>query len=110
MPSKVRAGDAEKNVAHVHHAGIAEHPIEPLLRDRDQPDVDDVAEQQHDQQRVPMLRALRQQRQRETQQSVESEFLQHAGVQHRGRRGRGGVGFRRPGVEREKRNRECRSR
>ena len=46
----------------------------------------------------------RQERQRETQEAVESKFLEHAGVQHRGGRGRGGVGFRSPGVKRKERN------
>ncbi len=40
---KVAARDSEEDVAHVHHARIAEHPIEPLLRDRDQADINDVA-------------------------------------------------------------------
>ena len=42
-PDNVCARDTEKNVAHVHDAGIAEHPIEPLLRDRDKADINDVA-------------------------------------------------------------------
>ena len=94
----------EENVTHVHHARITEHPIEPLLRDRDQADIDDVAEQEHDQERVPVLRALGQEREGEAQQTVEAEFLEHARVQHRGRRRRGGVGFRRPGVKRKERD------
>src|SRR5205085_3271688 len=40
------ARDTEKNVAHVHDARITEHPIEPLLRDSHEPDIDDVTEQQ----------------------------------------------------------------
>ena len=98
------AGDAEENVTHVHHARIAEHPIEALLRDGDQPDVDDVAEQEHNQKRVPLLRALRQKRERDTQKAVKPEFFQHARMQHRGGRRGGSVGFRRPGVEREERD------
>ena len=39
-----KAGDAEENVAHVHHARVPEHPIESPLRDRNQSDIDDVAE------------------------------------------------------------------
>ena len=35
---------------------------------------------------TPMPRALRQQRERDAEQSVEAKFFQHAGVQHRGRR------------------------
>ena len=41
---KLRARDPEKNVAHVHHARVTEHPIEPLLRERDEADVNDVAD------------------------------------------------------------------
>ena len=108
-PENVRAGDPEKNVAHVHHARIAEHPIEPLLRDRDQSDVNDVPEQQDDEQVVPVLRAFRQKRNRQTQQAVESEFLQHSGVQHRRRRRSRGVRFRRPGVKWKKRNENAES-
>ena len=57
----VGARDSEKNVTHVHHARVAEHPVEPLLRDRDQADVNDVPEQQHDEKIGPVTRALRQQ-------------------------------------------------
>ena len=52
----IRTGDAEKNVAHVHDAGIAEHPIEPALRDRDQTDVDDVRQQKDQEQSRPVPR------------------------------------------------------
>ena len=38
------AGDTEKNVTHMHHAGIAEHPVESLLRDCYQSDIDDVTQ------------------------------------------------------------------
>src|SRR4029434_3663857 len=37
----VGARNPEKDVAHVHHARIAKHPIESLLRDRDEADIDD---------------------------------------------------------------------
>ena len=63
----VRARDAEKNVAHVHHAGIAKHPIELLLRDRDEPDVDDVPEQKNREQIHKIMRALRQKRRGQSQ-------------------------------------------
>src|SRR4029077_2325201 len=46
----IRTGDAEKNVAHVHDAGIAEHPIESALRDREQTNVDDVRQQKDEEQ------------------------------------------------------------
>ena len=42
---RVGACDPEKNIAHVHHARVTKHPIEPLLRDRYQADVNNVAEQ-----------------------------------------------------------------
>ena len=47
---KGAAGDPEKNVAHVHDAGIAEHPSEPALRDRDQTNVNDVRQQKDQEQ------------------------------------------------------------
>ena len=105
----VGARDPEKDVAHVHHARITEHPIEPLLRDRDEADVDDVAQQQHDEQRVPVLRALRHERQGEAQESVEAEFLQNTRVQHRRRRRSRRVSFRRPGVKRKERNQDAKA-
>src|SRR5207302_9706764 len=64
------AGDPEKNVTHVHHARIAEHPIEALLRDRDKPGVNEVAEKEREQKRGPLLRALRQERERDAAQSI----------------------------------------
>ena len=51
---------------------------------RDESHHEDVA-QQHEKQRLlhPLrLRAKRQQRQRDAEQTVEAEFLQHTGVQH----------------------------
>ncbi len=63
-----------------------------------------LPEQEHDEQRVPVVRAIGQQGQRDAEKPVKAEFLQDTGVQHGGRRGRGGVGFGRPGVKREKRN------
>src|SRR5881398_2131383 len=41
----IRAGDAEKNVAHVHDAGITEHTIQPALRDRDKANVNNVRQE-----------------------------------------------------------------
>ena len=55
----VGAGDAEKNVAHVHDAGVTEHPIEAALRNRDQADVDDVAQEKDQQHSGPLPRAIR---------------------------------------------------
>ena len=101
--------DAEKNVAHVHHTRIAKHPIEPLLRDRDQPDVDDVTAQQDEEEPAPMPRAFREKRQRDAKQSVKPELLQHARMQHRRRRWRRGIRFRRPGVKRKERNENAES-
>ena len=37
------AGDPKKDVTHVHDTRVTEHPIEPLLRDGNQPDVNDVS-------------------------------------------------------------------
>src|SRR5262249_27619216 len=64
----------------------------------------DVAEQQSGEKIHPIMRAFRQHGDRQPQQSVESEFFQHAGVQHRGRRRRGRISFRRPRVKRKERN------
>ena len=63
-----------------------------------------LPKQQDNEQLVPILRAGRQERNGETQQSVEPEFFQHARMQHRGRRRRRGVCFRRPRVKWKKRN------
>ena len=52
----------------------------------------------------PVVRGLRHQRQRDADQTVKAELLQHAGVQHRGRRRRGAVTQRRPRMERPERN------
>ena len=71
----VGARDSEKDVTHVHHARITEHPIEPLLCDRNEADVNDVAQQQHDEERVPVPRALRHEREAEAQEPVEAEFF-----------------------------------
>ena len=46
----------------------------------------------------------RQQRQRDLDEAVEAELLEHAGMQHRGRAGRGAIAQRRPGVERPQRH------
>ena len=43
QPDQVQTCDPEEDVAHVHHARVTQHPIEPLLRDCDQTDVNDVA-------------------------------------------------------------------
>ncbi len=56
-----------------------------------------------------MLRAFRQERQRDAEQSVKPEFFQHPGVEHRGGRRRRGVSFRRPGVKREERNQNAKA-
>ena len=109
-PIDIQRGDAEENVTHVHHARIAQHQVELLLRDGDQADVDDIADEQNEQQARPRFRSFRQQRQGDADETVEAELLQHAGMQHGGGRGRGGISGRRPGVEREKRDRGCRSR
>src|SRR5947207_4018808 len=85
------AGDPEKNVTHVHDARVAKHPIESLLRDRDQPDVNEVAEKEYEQKRGPLLRALRKERDRDAEQSVKSEFVYDSGMELRCVRWRGWV-------------------
>ncbi len=101
---EIAAGDAEEDIAHVHDAGVAEHPIEFLLRDRGQADVDDVAEQEDDEEPGPMFRAFREHRNSDAEQTVEAEFFQNAGVEHGGRSGGGGIRFGRPGVKGEERD------
>ena len=71
----VGAGDAEENIAHVHDAGITEHPIEASLRDRDQADVDDVGQEKDQQYAGPLSRAIREQRQGQAKQAVKSKFF-----------------------------------
>ena len=66
--------------------------IELLLRDGDEADVDDVSHEQNEQQARPRLRSFGQQRHGDADQTVETEFLQHAGVKHGRWRGRGGIG------------------
>src|SRR5437763_3694174 len=69
------AGYPEKNVAHVHDARVTKHPIESLLRDRDQPDVNDIPEEQHHEQARPMPCTLRKQWHGQAQQAIKSEFF-----------------------------------
>src|SRR6266550_6840221 len=103
----VRAGESEKDVTHVHYARIPEHPIESFLRDGDEANVGDVAEQQDNEQTGPILRAGWDERNRQTQQAIEAEFFQHTGVKHC-RRGRSrGVRFRRPSVKRKERDEDA---
>src|SRR4029077_14565274 len=52
------ARNSQENVTHVHHARVAQHPVEPFLRDGNETNVDDVTEQQHHQQIGPVMRAL----------------------------------------------------
>ena len=68
-------GNAEKDVAHVHHARVTEHPIEPLLGNCDQADVNDVPQEQNDEQGRPVSRAFRQQRNCQTQKAVHPKFF-----------------------------------
>ena len=104
---RVKRRDAEEDVAHVHHAGIAEHGVEPLLGDGDEPHVEDVPREQEEEQIGPVLRRAGHQRERDAEQAVEAEFLEHTGVQHRGGGGSRGVGLGCPGVEREERDQDA---
>src|SRR6266699_4843268 len=98
------AGNAEKDVAHVHHARITKHPIEPLLSNCNQPYVNDVPEQQHHQQIRPVTRAFWEQGNSHPQKTVQAKFLQHSGMQHRCWRWSRSVSFRRPGMKWEEGN------
>src|SRR5438132_6355967 len=55
----VRARDSKKDVTHVHHARITEHPIELFLRDGDESDVNNVAEQKNREQVHPIMSPVR---------------------------------------------------
>src|SRR5437870_13788002 len=90
-------GNPEKDVAHVHHARVTEHPIEPLLGDCNQPYVNDVPEQQHHKQTSPVTRVLRQQRNGQTQKTVQSKFFEHSCMQDCCWGWRRGVSLRVPG-------------
>ena len=101
---EVQARDAEENKAHVRHAGITDEPVEILLPHRHPAAIQNVAEAEPGDDVHPALRRLRHQRQRDANQTVEAEFLQHAGMQHGRRRRRDAVTQRRPGMERPERN------
>ena len=100
--SELVEGDkTEKRVAHVHHARVAEHEVEAFLREGNEADVEDVAEEEDEDEVGELLDFLGENGNGDTEESVESEFFQHAGVEHGGGRGGGRVGLGRPGVEGE---------
>ncbi len=101
---EVQAGDAEENEAHVRHTRIADEQVQILLPHCHPADVKNVAEAEPGEKSHPVVCGLRHQRQRDANQAVKPEFLQHAGVQHGGRRRGGAVAQRRPRMERPERN------
>ena len=97
----VEGDEAQEGVAHVHHAGVTEQEVEPLLREGDEADVENVAEEQNENEVGKLLDFFGEDWDGEAEEAVESEFFEHAGVEHGGGGRGGGIGFRRPGVERE---------
>ena len=98
----VPAGDAEKEVAHVHDAGKADHEGQFLLGEGDETGVEEIADEQREDERQASLEAVMEHRDGDPDQAVDGEFLQDAGVEHGGGGRRGGISGRRPGMEREK--------
>ena len=105
----IESGEAEENVAHVHHARVAEHGIELALGNRDIPNIEDISGNQDEKERQEGLNRLGKDRRRDANEAVETKFFQNAGVEHRGGSRSTGVGLRRPGVEREKRDERAKS-
>ena len=104
-----RAGrDAEERVAHVHHGAVTDHLLEVALRDRNEADDQDVADDREPCERAgPVQETGGQQRKRDLDQAVETELLEHARVQHRVRTRRCAVAERRPGVKGPQRNEDA---
>ncbi len=99
-------GEAEEDVAHVHDGGVREDVVEALLMDGDEAHDEDVPQKHVEQSLLhPFgLEALRQERQSDAEQTIETEFLQHATVQHGDRSWRGSIGGSGPGMQREEGN------
>ena len=81
---EVQAGDPEENEAHVRHAGIADEQVQIFLAHRDPADIQNISDAEPRDDVRPALRSLRQEWQRDTDQTVQAELFQHARVQHGG--------------------------
>ena len=104
---EVQAGNTQENETHVRHAGITNQEVQILLAHRHPADIQDVADAEPGDNVRPVLGRLRQERQGDADQTVETEFLEHAGMQHGGGRRRHTITQRRPGMERPERNQDA---
>jgi len=104
---EVQGGDAQEDEAHVGDAGVAHQAVEVLLAHGHPAAIEEVAQAQPGEDRHPVARRIRQQRQRDADQAVEAELLEHAGMEHGGGGGGGAVARRRPGVERPERDQDA---
>ena len=96
---EIQGGDAEEDKAHVGDAGIADEPVEVLLAHGDPAAIEEVAEAEPGEDRRPVARGVREQRQGDANQAVEAELLEHTGMEHGGGGGSGAVAEGRPGVK-----------
>jgi hypothetical protein len=103
-PTSVSEAMPRKDKAHVRHARVADQEVQIALAHGHQSAEQDVAQAQQRQHPHPALRRLRHQRQRDPEQTIQPELLQHAGMEHRGGRGCRRVSDRRPGVKGPERN------
>ena len=101
---EVQARDAEEDEAHVRDGRVADELVQVALTHGDPAAIQNVAEAKEREDVQPLLRALGHQRQRDAEETVETELLQHSRVKHRrGGRSRA-IAERRPGVKRPERN------
>ena len=102
QPDDVKAGDTQKDEAHVRHTRVTDQQVQILLPYSNQATKQEVGQGQPSQHLEPALRPDRCHRDRHADESVQTEFFQHPGVQHGGGRGCGTVTERCPCVERPK--------
>ena len=112
-PLLVEREDAERHEAHVAHRAVRDQLLEVGLHDRHDRAVDDRDHGEGDDERRKVLRRLREERDRESEESVAAEFQQHASKDDGACGWRLHMRIREPGVEREHRHldrkgeREC---
>ena len=97
-------GDAEHHEAHVGHRRERDQPLHVGLGQAAERAVDDADHGQDADDRRPLDRGLRQERQGDAHEAVRAELQQDRGQDHRALRRRLGVGVGQPGVEREHRH------
>ena len=98
-PDQTQARDSQEGEAHVRHAGIANEQVQVTLAHRYPAYGDDVTQAKERQHAKPILRSLRHERQRNSNQPIQTKLFQNTRVEHRGGRGRGAVTDGRPGVK-----------